>query len=87
MMPQLWNKEKLIELIAYRELNPREVERLGTNTQFNFGIINSNKYFDFGKMSGVYPYAITEGKWAKEIVGFCKNEGIEIDFEELGFFN
>ena len=86
MMPQLWNKEKLIELIAYRELNPREVETLGTNSRFNFGIINSNKYFDFGKMGGVYPYAITEGKWAREIVGFCKNEGIEIDFNELGFF-
>lgn len=86
MMPQLWNKEKLIELIGNKELSPRATEHIGANTPYNYGIINSSKYFNFGKNVGIYPYAITEGKWAKEIVEFCKNEGIEINFNELGFF-
>ena len=64
-----------------------KVENIGTNTPYNYGIINSNKYFDFGKKVGIYPYAITEGKWAREIIDFCKQEQIEIDFSELGFFN
>ena len=88
MMPQLWNKRKLIELIGCRELSPRAVEKLGTNTRFNFGIITTNNTdVDFGKIKHVYPYAITEGRWAKEIVEFCKKEEVEIDFSELGFFN
>ena len=88
MMPSLWNKEKLIELINGRELSPRAVEKIGTNTPFNYGIITTNnKDIDFGKKKGIYPYAITEGKWAREMVDFCKNENIEIDFSELGFFD
>ena len=88
MMPQLWNKNKLIELIAGRELSPRAVEKIGTNSPYIFGIITTNNTdIDFGKKKNVYPYAITEGKWAKEIVDFCKKENIEIDFSELGFFD
>lgn len=88
MMPQLWNKNKLIELIGGRELSPRAVEKIGTNTPYNFGIITTNNIdIDFGKRKNVYPYAITEGKWAREMIDFCKQEEIEIDFSELGFFN
>lgn len=87
MMPQLWNKKKLIELIGNKELNPRETERLGANTPYSFGIIaTTNTDIDFGKKPHIYPYAIVEGKWASEIVDFCKKENIEIDFSELGFF-
>ena len=86
-MPQLWNKKKLLELLGDKELNPREAERLGKNTPFSYGIIATNNIdFDFGKVLGVYPYAIVEGKWAKEMIDFCKQENIEIDFSELGFF-
>lgn len=88
MMPSLWNKEKLIELIGGRELSPRAVEKIGTNTPFNYGIITTNNTdIDFGKKKGVYPYAITEGKWAREMIEFCKSENVEIDFSELGFFD
>ena len=87
MMPQLWNREKLIELTNNVSLNPRETERIGKGTNYNYGIIATNNTdIDFGKVYGVYPYAITEGKWAKEMVEFAKQENIEIDFSELGFF-
>ena len=88
MMPSLWNKDKLIELIGGRELSPRQVEKIGTNTPYNYGIITTNNIdIDFGKKKGIYPYAITEGKWAREMVDFCKNENVEINFSELGFFD
>ena len=85
-MPQLWNRKKLMELIKDKDLNPRQAENLGTN-KYAFGIIaTGEKDFDFGKRLNVYPYAIVEGKWAYEMVDFCKQENIEIDFSELGFF-
>lgn len=87
MMPSLWNKDKLIELIGGRELSPRAVEKIGKDTPYNYGIINSNSYINFGKTKGIYPYAITEGKWAREMIDFCKSEQVEIDFSELGFFD
>lgn len=87
MMPQLWNKDKLIEIIGDKELSPRQVEHIGKGTPYIYGIINDTSYIDFGKVKGIYPYAITEGKWAKEIVSFCKQEQVEIDFSGLGFYD
>ena len=86
-MPQLWNRKKLMELLKNKSLNPRQAERLGKDTPYSFGIIaTTNIDFDFGKKPSVYPYAIVEGAWAKEMINFCKQENIEIDFSELGFF-
>ena len=86
-MPQLWNRKKLMELLKDKELNPRQAEKLGANTHYSYGIIaTTNTDIDFGKKPNVYPYAIVEGKWAKEMIDFCKQENIEIDFSELGFF-
>ena len=86
-MPQLWNKKKLMELLKDKALNPRQAEKLGRDTPYTYGIIaTTNTDFNFGKKPKVYPYAIVEGTWAKEMVEFTKQEGIEIDFSELGFF-
>ena len=86
-MPQLWNRKKLMELLKDKELNPRQAEKLGANSPYSFGIIaTTNTDFDFGKKPSVYPYAIVEGKWAREMIEFCELEGIKIDFNELGFF-
>ena len=86
-MPQLWNRKKLIELLNGKDLNPRQAEKLGVNSPYTFGIIATNLTdIDFGKRFGIYPYAITEGKWATEMIDFCKQENIEINFNELGFF-
>lgn len=86
-MPQIWNKKKLLELLKDKDLNPRQAEKLGKDTPYTYGILATNTTdIDFGKRLNVYPYAIVEGKWAKEMVVFCKQENIEIDFSELGFF-
>ena len=85
-MPQLWNRKKLIELLKDKELNPRQAEKLGSSI-YTYGIIATNTTdIDFGKRLYVYPYAIVEGKWAKEMIEFCEKEHFYIDFTELGFF-
>jgi hypothetical protein len=86
-MPQLWNKNKLMELLKDKELNPRQAEKIGYGTNYSYGIIaTTNTDIDFGKKPNVYPYAIVEGKWEKEMIDFCKQENVDIDFSELGFF-
>lgn len=88
MMPQLWNRKKLIELIHGKNMSPREAEHLGQNLPYSFGIIATGyKDIDFGKRPRIYAYGIVEGKWAREMIDFCKKEGISIDFEKLGFFD
>ena len=87
-MPQLWNRQKLMEIIKNANCNPRQAEKIGSGLPYNFGIIGTtNVDIDFGKKPNVYPYAIVEGKWAKEMVDFAKQENIEIDFSVLGFFD
>ena len=86
-MPQLWNRKKLIELLKDKDLNPRQAEKLGVDTPYTYGIIaTTNVDFAFGKQPHVYPYAIVEGTWAKEMIDFVKSENVEINFNELGFF-
>lgn len=87
MMPQLWNRKKLIELLDGNDVSPRATEKLAKDTKYSFGIIaTGEKDIDFGKRFGVYPYAIVEGKWAKEMIDFCEKEQVKIDFSKLGFF-
>lgn len=87
-MPQLWNREKLIVLTEGKDLSPRQAEHLGNGTPFTYGILATNAVdFDFGKRLNVYPYAIVEGKWAREMFDFAQRENLEIDFDGLGFFN
>ncbi len=88
MMPQIWNRKKLIELIHGKDKSPRETEHLGKDVPYVFGICaTAPQDIDFGKKPHVYAYGIVEGKWAREIVDFCEQEGISIDFNKLGFFN
>lgn len=69
-------------------MSPRETEHLGKDVPYSFGIIATGQQdFDFGKRPHIYPYAIVEGKWAREMVEFCEKEGIKIDFNKLGFYN
>ena len=87
-MPQLWNKNKLMEILKNKALNPRQAEKIGKGLPYTFGIIaTTNKDIDFGKVPNVYPYAIVEGKWAREMIKFAEQENIKIDFSVLGFFN
>ena len=87
-MPQLWNKNKLMEILKDKALNPRQAEKIGRDLPYTFGIIaTTNKDIDFGKVPHIYPYAIVEGKWAREMIKFTEQENIKIDFSVLGFFD
>ena len=65
----------------------KETRRRYVARFLNKTTIHYKANIDFGKKKNIYPYAITEGKWAREMIDFCKQENIEIDFSGLGFFD
>lgn len=87
LQPQIWNKEKLIELFSI-DCNPWEAEKLGDESVFTFGnIATSNIDFDYGKIPDKYPFSLVQGKWTKEVKDFFDKEGLKIDYEKRGFIN
>ena len=79
----IWQKEKLIQALNIT-CRPWEIERL--NIAVGEYYINSEDFiinigYEFQK-----PFAITKGKWAKEIIPFFEKEGIEMDYSKRGFY-
>lgn len=86
LQPQLWNKNKLIELFSV-DCDPWEAERLGDNSQYTFGnIATTNVDFDYGKLPNKYPFSIVQGKWTQECKDFFDKEEIHIDYSIRGFY-
>jgi len=86
LQPQLWNKEKLIELFSV-DCDPWEAEKLGDNSSYTFGnIATTNLDFDYGKLPNKYPFAIVQGKWTQECKDFFDKEKFEIDYSIRGFY-
>ena len=84
IMCGIWQKEKLIQALNIT-CRPWEIERL--NIAVGEYYINSEDFiinigYEFQK-----PFAITKGKWAKEIIPFFEKEGIEMDYSKRGFYD
>lgn len=84
IMCGIWQKEKLIQALNIT-CRPWEIERL--NIAVGEYYINSGNFiinigYEFQK-----PFAITKGKWAREIIPFFEKEGIEIDYSNRGFYD
>ena len=85
LQPQLWNKNKLIELFSV-DCDPWKAEKLGDKAKFTFGnIATTNIDFDYGKLPDKYPFSLVQGKWTEEVKQFFDKEGININYEERGF--
>lgn len=85
LMCGLWNKSKLIDILNI-DSDPWAVE-YNQNTKGYDYLINSGDYIiDWG-----YKYlnrvGVCKGKWAREVVDFFKQEGIEINYEKRGFID
>ena len=84
IMCGIWQKEKLIQALNIT-CRPWEIERL--NIAVGEYYINSEDFiinigYQFQK-----PFAITKGKWAREIIPFFEKEGIEMDYSKRGFYD
>ena len=84
IMCGMWQKDKLLEVLNIT-CRPWEIERL--NIAVGEYYINSEDFIiDIG-YKFQQPFAITKGKWAKEIIPFFEKEGIEMDYSERGFYD
>lgn len=85
IMCGLWQKDKLLTILNIT-CQPWEIERLNIGHNFDYYINSGDFIIDIG-YKFQQPFAITKGKWAREIVPFFEKEGIEIDYSERGFYD
>lgn len=85
LMCGMWQKDKLLSVLNIT-CNCWEIERLNISFDYEY-YINSEDFiinvgYEFQK-----PFAITKGKWAKEIIPFFEKENIKVNYEERGFYD
>lgn len=84
IMCGMWQKDKLIDVLNIT-CKPWEIERLNIAFDFEYYINSGDYIIDIG-YKFQQPFAITKGKWAKEIIPFFEQEGIAMDYSKRGFY-
>jgi len=85
IMCSMWQKDKLINILNIT-CRPWEIERLNIAFDYEYYINSGDYIIDVG-YKFQKPFAITKGKWAREIVPFFEKENIKIDYERRGFYD
>ena len=85
IMCGMWQKDKLIDALNIT-CQPWEIERLNIAFNDEYYINAEDFIIDFGYRFQ-HPFAITKGKWCKEIVPFFEKEGITMDYSTRGFYD
>ena len=86
LMIQLWNKTKLLSVLAGIDTDPWNFEQLNNHKGYRY-LVNANPHkglLNFGKVDRIYDWGIVQGKWTYECVNFLRNEGLDINFESRG---
>lgn len=81
----MWQKKALIDALNIT-CQPWEIERLNIALDYDY-YINSGDYIIDCGYKFQHPFALTRGKWAKEVIPFFEKEGIEIDYSKRGFYD
>lgn len=85
IMCGMWQKDKLMTILNIT-CKPWEIERLNIAHDFDYYINSGDYIIDYG-YEFQKPFAITKGKWAREVVDFFEKEGIKIDYSIRGFYD
>lgn len=85
LMCGMWQKDKLISVLNIT-CNPWEIERLNIAFDYEY-YINSGEFIINVGYEFQRPFAITKGKWAREIIPFFEKENITMDYEKRGFYD
>ena len=85
IMCGMWQKDKLINVLNIT-CKPWEIERLNIAFDYDYYINSGDFIIDIG-YKFQQPFAITKGKWAREVVPFLEKEGIKINYEKRGFYD
>lgn len=85
IMCGMWQKDKLLSILNIT-CRPWEIERLNIAFDYEYYINSEDFIIDIG-YKFQQPFAITKGKWAREVVPFLEKEGITIDYSKRGFYD
>jgi len=85
LMCGMWQKKALLDVLNIT-CQPWEIERLNIAFDYEYYINSGDFIIDIG-YEFQKPFAITKGKWAKEIIPFFEKEGIKINYEDRGFYD
>lgn len=85
LMCGMWQKQALIDALNIT-CQPWEIERLNIALDYDY-YINSGYYIIDCGYKFQHPFALTRGKWAREVIPFFEKEGIEIDYSKRGFYD
>lgn len=85
LMCGMWQKQALLDALNIT-CRPWEIERLNIALDYEYYINSGDFIIDVG-YTFQRPFALTRGKWAREIVPFFEKEGITINYEERGFYD
>lgn len=85
LMCGMWQKKALMDALNIT-CRPWEIERLNIALDYEYYINSGDFIINVGYVFQK-PFALTRGKWAREIVSFFDKEGIEIDYQKRGFYD
>lgn len=85
IMCGMWNRKALIDILGV-DSDPWFVEYTQPVKDYDYYINSGDYIIDYGYLS-FHWFGLRKGKWAREIVPFFKQEGIEIDYSKRGFYD
>lgn len=85
LMCGMWQKDKLISVLNIT-CKPWEIERLNIAFDYEYYINSEDFIINIGYQFQK-PFAITKGKWAREIIPFFEKENIQMDYSKRGFYD
>ena len=85
IMCGMWQKKALMDVLNIT-CRPWEIERLNIAFDYEYYINSGDYIIDIG-YKFQRPFAITKGKWAREIIPFFEKEGIYMDYSKRGFYD
>ena len=85
-MCQLWQKRLLTCLLECNCTDPWQFEKDNIALDFDFLISKDGNLLNWGKPKDRWQWGIVKGKWTKECKEFLDKEGIQMNYDERGFW-
>ena len=84
-MCQMWSKQAILDLFDY-DTNPWQFEKNNFAKHYFFLISKDGNFLNWGKPRDTYKWGLVKGKWTYECRDFLTSEGLEINYDERGFW-
>lgn len=82
----MWSKKWLLDRFNV-DLDPWTFEKRNNASYYTYLISKNGDFLNWGKKKDDWKWGVVRGKWARECKEFFDKEGIEIDYEQRGFYD